>query len=83
MRKDPCWEFGKGLGFRRLLIEILYLFKVLRAVLLPPSCRFTPTCSDYAAEALSRHRLVRALGLTSARLLRCHPWHPGGLDPVP
>nr|WP_231974426.1 membrane protein insertion efficiency factor YidD [Pseudonocardia sp. HH130630-07] len=48
-----------------------------------PSCRFHPSCSAYAVEALSVHGLVRGLALTAWRLLRCGPWHPGGWDPVP
>lgn len=50
---------------------------------LPTACRFFPTCSEYAIGTLARHGLVRGLGLTIWRLLRCHPYHPGGLDPVP
>ncbi len=50
---------------------------------LPPACRFFPSCSAYALEALERHGLTRALWLTAGRLLRCHPYHPGGFDPVP
>jgi putative membrane protein insertion efficiency factor len=50
---------------------------------LPPTCRFYPSCSAYAVEALSVHGLLRGSLLTLWRLLRCGPWHPGGLDPVP
>ena len=49
----------------------------------PPACRFTPSCSAYAVEALERHGAVRGGWLTARRLLRCGPWHPGGHDPVP
>lgn len=48
-----------------------------------PRCRFYPSCSEYGIDALRRFGLVRGLWLTGARLVRCHPWHPGGVDPVP
>jgi uncharacterized protein len=62
---------------------IIRAYQVLISPLFPSSCRFAPTCSQYAAEALSRHGFWRGLGLTLRRLARCHPFHPGGWDPVP
>jgi len=50
---------------------------------LPPTCRFSPSCSAYAIEALTVHGTLRGSWLTAGRLLRCGPWHPGGMDPVP
>jgi uncharacterized protein len=58
-------------------------YQWLIAPLLPPACRFAPTCSEYAKQALADHGLMRGLGLALWRLLRCHPWHPGGYDPPP
>jgi putative membrane protein insertion efficiency factor len=50
---------------------------------LGPRCRFYPTCSNYALEAIDRHGAAKGSLLAGKRLLKCHPWHPGGLDPVP
>ena len=58
-------------------------YQRLVAPALPPACRFFPSCSSYALGAVERHGMARGLWLTAGRLLRCHPYHPGGLDPVP
>jgi uncharacterized protein len=58
-------------------------YQLLISPLLPPSCRFLPTCSDYAIEALARHGPMRGTGLAIVRLARCHPWGGDGYDPVP
>jgi len=67
-------------GFLRLLIRG---YQLGISPLLGPRCRFYPTCSDYALEALAAHGLLRGCWLALRRILRCHPGHPGGLDPVP
>lgn len=61
----------------------IHLYKRVVSPLLPRRCRFHPTCSDYAAEAVLKHGLLRGGLLALGRLLRCGPWHPGGYDPVP
>jgi uncharacterized protein len=58
-------------------------YQLLASPLLPPRCRFLPTCSDYALEALDSHGAVRGAGLALRRLVRCHPWGGHGYDPVP
>ncbi len=59
------------------------LYRAAIGPLLPRVCRFEPTCSAYALEAIDRHGPFRGAALTAWRLLRCHPFHPGGHDPVP
>jgi putative membrane protein insertion efficiency factor len=58
-------------------------YQLLVSPLLPPSCRFLPSCSEYAAEAIQRHGALRGTGLALLRLARCHPWGGSGYDPVP
>ena len=58
-------------------------YQLLVSPLLPPACRFLPTCSEYAAEAIERHGAWRGIILASWRLARCHPWGGSGYDPVP
>ena len=66
----------------RLLMAVIGLYQRLSALRTTPRCRFHPTCSRYAVDSLRVHGAVRGLGHTVARIARCHPWHPGGLDPV-
>ena len=63
-----------------LLVRLLELYKRRVSPLLPPACRFTPTCSEYARLALLKHGLVRGSARAAWRLLRCQPFHPGGVD---
>jgi uncharacterized protein len=67
----------------RILLLVVHVYRKVISPLLPPSCRFYPSCSAYAVEALRTHGAFRGGWLTLRRLLRCGPWHPGGLDPVP
>ena len=66
-----------------LLTAPIRAYQVLVSPLLGPRCRFYPSCSSYAVEAIRRHGPVRGTWLALRRLLRCHPWNPGGPDPVP
>jgi len=65
-----------------LTISALRAYKIAISPWLPPCCRFTPTCSEFASEAIERYGVVRGVGKTLLRLLRCHPFHRGGWDPV-
>jgi hypothetical protein len=65
------------------LLLVLRAYQRFVSPLLPPACRFYPSCSSYAATAIERHGPARGLTLAARRLLRCHPLNPGGIDPVP
>lgn len=67
----------------RGLLALLHVYRRWISPALPPICRFHPSCSAYAAEALRVHGAPWGVWLTARRLLRCGPWHPGGVDPVP
>lgn len=72
---------------KKLIVNILILpirfYQLAISPMLPPSCRYVPTCSQYAVEALRKHGPVRGLWLAVKRILRCHPWGGSGYDPVP
>jgi putative membrane protein insertion efficiency factor len=68
---------------RRALLAAIGFYSRAISPALPPRCRFYPTCSAYAAEAIETHGALRGTGLALRRLGKCAPWHPGGLDPVP
>ncbi|WP_205508404.1 membrane protein insertion efficiency factor YidD [Longitalea arenae] len=69
------------LGFP--FIALIKLYQWIISPILGPKCRFTPTCSQYAIEALKKHGIFKGLWLTVKRLSRCHPWGGHGYDPVP
>jgi len=68
---------------RNLLVGLLRGYQYVISPLLGNHCRFYPSCSHYAVEAIEAHGAVRGVRFAVRRLLRCHPWHPGGYDPVP
>ena len=69
--------------FMWLLLLPIYFYKVAISPLTPPSCRYTPSCSTYAIEAIRKHGPLKGLYLAVRRILRCHPWGGSGYDPVP
>lgn len=64
------------------LIFLIRGYRLFISPLLPPSCRFTPTCSEYAIEAIEKYGALRGVYMGARRILRCHPFHAGGYDPV-
>lgn len=70
-------------GAARLLIGVVRVYRYAISPLLGPVCRFSPSCSAYAIEALAAHGPLRGSWLATRRIGRCHPFHPGGYDPVP
>lgn len=66
-----------------LILTPLFFYRIFISPLLGPRCRFYPSCSEYAIAAVQNHGIIRGLFLTMKRLLRCHPWHSGGVDLVP
>ncbi|MBK6770460.1 MAG: membrane protein insertion efficiency factor YidD [Ardenticatenales bacterium] len=68
---------------RRLAVGMIRIYQRTLSRVLPPSCRFTPSCSEYGAQAIARYGVWHGGWLTMKRIGRCHPFHPGGYDPVP
>ena len=68
---------------KRVLLALIGAYRLLVSPFLGANCRFYPTCSEYAAQAIDTHGAIRGSCLAVVRLLTCHPWHPGGVDPVP
>lgn len=67
----------------RILVALIRLYQVLISPLLGANCRFSPSCSHYAIDAIRKHGALKGGYLSVRRILRCHPFHPGGYDPVP
>jgi uncharacterized protein len=85
-QKCPCmglWTESGGIEIRYLLLTVIRIYQLVLSPLLGANCRFYPTCSEYAHEAISRHGIIKGCYLSGKRLLKCHPFHPGGVDLVP
>ena len=68
---------------KKLLIKAVQFYQKNISPMSPPTCRFYPTCSNYALDAIEEHGAIKGLYLASRRILKCHPFHEGGFDPVP
>ncbi|MEE3719326.1 membrane protein insertion efficiency factor YidD [Tumidithrix elongata RA019] len=68
---------------KTILLWLIRFYRFCISPLTPPSCRFQPTCSQYALTAIERFGAWKGSGMAVKRICRCHPWHPGGYDPVP
>ncbi len=68
---------------RQVIIKLIGLYQYLISPLFPPACRFTPSCSHYACDAIRKHGVLLGGWISIKRILRCNPWHPGGYDPIP
>ena len=66
-----------------LIIKLIQAYQIMLSPLFGQQCRFYPTCSQYAIEVINRHGAIIGIYYTIRRLLRCHPWHAGGHDPIP
>jgi conserved hypothetical protein YidD len=67
----------------RILIKLIRVYQYIISPFIGPSCRFAPTCSEYAVDAVRKYGAVKGVWLGIKRIARCHPWNPGGYDPVP
>lgn len=70
-------------AMKRILLLLIKFYRLCISPLFPPTCRFQPTCSQYALQAIDRFGPLQGSWLTTKRICRCHPFHPGGYDPVP
>lgn len=68
---------------KKAFLAIIHFYQIVISPLKPPTCRFYPTCSHYGLEAIQRFGALKGGWLTIKRIAKCHPFHPGGLDPVP
>jgi len=74
---------GKDRRVKFLPMGLIKAYQIVIAPILPLSCRFDPSCSEYMRQAIDKFGTTRGAYLGLKRILRCHPWHPGGVDPIP
>ena len=86
MKSRICWENCSHLNnkpMKLLLLTLIRIYKYTVSPILGSRCRFFPSCSEYTAEAVDKHGAYKGILLGLKRIFRCHPWNPGGFDPVP
>jgi len=79
--KDRANTLGEPV--KELAMGLIRVYQLTYSKVMPPSCRFLPTCSEYTREAISRYGVAKGVWLGMKRISRCHPFNPGGYDPVP
>ncbi|MBP2642339.1 MAG: yidD [Firmicutes bacterium] len=80
---QPGWNFeGLLIMGKWILLSMIRFYRVFLSPLKPPSCRYTPTCSEYTLVAIEKYGVFRGLKMAICRVARCHPFHSGGYDPV-
>lgn len=67
---------------KQIALLMIKMYRLFISPLKPPTCRFVPTCSEYSLQAIEKYGILRGGGMAIKRILRCHPFHPGGYDPV-
>ena len=68
---------------KKIALGLIKMYQSTISKVLPSSCRYTPTCSEYTSEAINRYGIFKGTWMGTKRIARCHPWHEGGYDPVP
>ena len=87
LRREVVTKLNKTHSLKKIfvfpLVIIIKLYQFVISPLTPPSCRYSPTCSQYALEALKKYGIIKGVSLTFKRIIKCHPWGGSGYDPIP